>query len=143
MNVTFGEYIEVIASLKYLFEQQFQCHIEEKYSRLMNAQKLKDQLHFKNACFRYSLTPPTPNHRYNGVEFLTCPCAFYNPEINTLYEYYREYEKFGLSALSNIFNNNGFISYKLYSIVKIIEEFINIKKAEEQARLNAELARKK
>lgn len=133
-SLTTNEYITIIASLKYVYDEKFQCFEESKYAGLSDSAFKNRLISFKatNLCDKIGDKPPhTGRHTHNNISFLTCVCNFYNPQINTLCDLESLFFKHGpndtiyMENLKNSISLTRNISNKLRQTFKIIRSFIN------------------
>lgn len=129
-GLTNREYCIIIASLKYLYSEQYQCNSPDRYKK--NGAYLPDEriklIRKVNGCFNKVLGRKT---RYQSMSFSRCPCNFYDDNIKTLIDFNEFYNVH--KRLPNGFNNYMYgteiLSVKMKQALVVINNFIEEAKA--------------
>lgn len=130
--LTSKEYAELGASIKYLLEPRYQCLNTGKYvhNGKTMAKARVDQIRLTNGCFK-PVRDFQRIHRFEHFEYYLCPCNFYDHNVSLYLEIAQHYEKFGVLPF-NIYREG---QAKLFFIIKVINNYLNTKKLEEQKEL--------
>lgn len=125
------DYIAIIASLKYQLEKSYDCNNPNSYIR--NG-KMPDQVRIDTArkirgCYS-EIKDPTYFPRHSNIVFKRCVCNFYDYNINSLIEL-NEYYKINKTLPPDYIYERDRISNKLLISLRIVNNFIEEKRAEE------------
>lgn len=115
-TLTVKEYAEIGASLRYSFEERFQC---------FNNSKFKTEQAYKTHILRNNCKTIIKNkaayHKFDNISYKTCFCNFYSPSINQLITIAQNIEKFGTLPTYMMENK---MSNKLQQTINIINGYI-------------------
>lgn len=140
------EYVEIVGSLLYLYNEQFQCneYDSEKWKAVTPERfpNIKKQLELRNSCLTKSDFLPTPNHKKKGLIFYQCPCHCFNNEIYTLIDLALIYEKYGPNAQIYIYKQEE-ISAKMFQAIGIVLSFLNELREKEHKKMLEQSKQKK
>ena len=139
------EYTELISSLKYVYQERYNCHDPAKYQKKKGTRYLTQEdvntIRFVNNCFRVTKLKEEADLTHDTLEFYTCPCNFYNPEIETLIHCAQYYSK-NFILPEYIYNNKEDLFVRSIQIIHIINNFINEHEAKLMEKRREEAERK-
>lgn len=134
-NVTLKEYVFLGATLRLLYEPQYQC-----FSKEFKTDQQHDMHVLRNSC-NSIIKNPKAFLRFDNMRYNTCFCNFYNPCINTLIQISEHIEKTG--ELPNRLTEKKLISSKMNKIHNIIQAYLSEIRAKELKRQQEEIRRNK
>lgn len=124
--LTTEERLIIIGNLKHDYESEFKCKHSGRFDQFKDSANKQREIHnITSFCDgRIANSKPSYAHQYEDMQFRTCPCTFYDPEMLTLYELENGFNNHGPSY---IYSNRTVTTMpaKIKSAFRIIRNYLN------------------